>query len=527
MMSGHVRPKKATLKSFMYLKTIRHHPVQFPSKVKVAGEMGSARPLAPLLRSQRPRMRVCLNVSKCCQRSVWAEVWYKKWRLSSKRIGQAPGVLPFYCLGLPDIAAFWQHGIFCRGQIRFGSCIQAMRCIVPCDGQPHRLVPFKAVPKSSWTSSNSALVLGLSIGTCHGVVKRFCPILWQSRRTRCHCRHAQVDAGPEQLAEAGRNCPSCHRPRRVCLCDALPNELVETRTQIVLFTHPKELKRSLCTGPLLELSLKKMIKFVGKEFPDPEDDPKLHEQLNQGGRRCFLMYPGPHASEVAEISSVSPITLILIDARWQQARIMLNRSEWLQALPRVTLPHQQSGYIWRQQPAPGCISTLEAVSEALSHLEDEGAQIKSSLLRPFERMVELQCQFTPNAKDKNADLGLSTGVAKETANPLWNRSRRRKRRRRNWGLGWYDNGKRPLHILPSLSSFPRNRWPGWAKALLVRRVTGQSLDAFKNAVFPICSMLGETWLWRRLKRSCEPWTKKDPNTSKQRTTSHRFVFPSK
>lgn len=67
MMSGHVRPKKSTLKSFMYLKTIRHHPVQFPFKVKVAGEMGSARPLAPLLRSQRPRMRVCLNVSKCCQ----------------------------------------------------------------------------------------------------------------------------------------------------------------------------------------------------------------------------------------------------------------------------------------------------------------------------------------------------------------------------------------------------------------------------------------------------------------------------
>ena len=309
-----------------------------------------------------------------------------------------------------------------------------MRCVVPPDGQPRRLVPCKAVPKSSWTSSNSLpLVLGLSIGTCRGVVKRFCPILWQSRGTRCHCRHAQVDA--EQLAEAGRNCPSCHRPRRVCLCDALPNELVETRTQIVLFTHPKELKRSLCTGPLLELSLKKMIKFVGKEFPDPEDHPKLHEQLNQGGRRCFLMYPGPHASEVSEISSVQPITLILIDARWQQARIMLNRSEWLQALPRVTLPHQQSGYIWRQQPAPGCISTLEAVSEALSHLEDEGAQVKSSLLRPFERMVELQCQFTPNAKDKNADLGLSTGVAKETANPLWNRSRRRKRRRRNLGLG--------------------------------------------------------------------------------------------
>ena len=227
-----------------------------------------------------------------------------------------------------------------------------------------------------------------------------------------------------------RNCPKCLRPRRVCLCETLP-EVIETSTQIVLFTHPKELKRSLCTGPLLELCLKRVIKFVGKEFPDPEENPSLHEQLCQGGRQCFLLYPGPEALDVSEIAvTVSPVTLILIDARWQQARIMLNRSSWLQELPRLSLPHQQSGYIWRQQPAAGCISTLEAVSEALKVLEgNEGARIKSLLLRPFEKMVQLQCQFTPNATDKNADLGLPLGVAKENANPLWNRSRRRKRRR--------------------------------------------------------------------------------------------------
>lgn len=231
-----------------------------------------------------------------------------------------------------------------------------------------------------------------------------------------------VDAVPN------RNCPNCLRPRKVCLCEALP-EVVETDTQVVLFTHPKEVKRSLCTGPLLELCLKRIIKFVGKEFPDPEDNPALHEQLCQGGRPCFLLYPGPEASDVADIASKSPVTLILIDARWRQARIMLNRSTWLQALPRVSLPHKQSGYIWRQQPASGCVSTLEAVSEALNFLEGDGARIKSLLLRPFEKMVQLQCQFTPNAKDKNANLGLPMSGEKENANPLWDRSRRRKRRR--------------------------------------------------------------------------------------------------
>lgn len=238
----------------------------------------------------------------------------------------------------------------------------------------------------------------------------------------------------------GRNCPSCGRPRRVCLCDALPEGPMDTRTQVVLFTHPKEVKRSLGTAPLLQLCLKRTIKLVGKVFPDPEENPSLHEQLRLGGRQCFLLYPGPTAVQVAEIStSPVPKTLILIDARWEQSRIMLNRSDWLQNLPRITLgTQQQSRYIWRRQPAPGCISTLEAAAEALHFLEGQGAlsapgapsDIKSALLAPFEKMVQLQCQFTPDARDKNADLQQLGGLANENANPLWNRRRKWKRRRR-------------------------------------------------------------------------------------------------
>ena len=279
--------------------------------------------------------------------------------------------------------------------------------------------------------------LAATVSLCLGIR---CKVPEKSRR--CVGQGSVADLQPEAVEHLGqaadavpkRNCPNCLRPQRVCLCEALP-EVVETDTQVVLFTHPKELKRSLCTGPLLELCLKKIIKFVGKDFPDPEDDPALHEQLCQGGRPCFLLYPGPEASAVAEIASKTPVTLIVIDARWRQAQIMLNRSTWLQALPRLSLPHKESGYIWRQQPASGCVSTLEAISEALNFLEgNDGARIKSLLLRPFEKMVQLQCQFTPNAKDKNANLGLSMSVEKENANPFWNRSRRRKRRQKKESL---------------------------------------------------------------------------------------------
>lgn len=305
-------------------------------------------------------------------------------------------------------------------------------CIVP------KCAPLLGVPKPVFCTVRpgtphcppKSVAVGLFLGKwCRNWCRNFCGRS-ESRSRGSASRRAQCLALPaEPDLPCGRNCPKCRRPRRVCLCKAIPEAPQETSTQVVLFTHPKELKRSLCTGPLLELCLKRIIKMVGKVFPDPEEDPALHAQLSEGERQCFLMYPGPETLDVSEIAArPSPVTLILIDARWQQARIMLNRSTWLQGLPRVSLPHQQSGYIWRQQPAPGFVSTLEAVSEALNFLEgDEGAQIKASLLRPFEKMVQLQCQFTPNAKDKNANLGLPAGVAKENANPLWNRSRRRKR----------------------------------------------------------------------------------------------------
>ncbi|CAJ1437300.1 unnamed protein product [Effrenium voratum] len=226
-----------------------------------------------------------------------------------------------------------------------------------------------------------------------------------------------------QGEHSSKRCPRCARPWRVCLCGALPAAQLESRTQITLFTHPKEAKRALGTGPLLQLCLKRVVKLVAKEFPDPEKDPNFHQQLKA---QPLLLYPGRDAVELSRTET--PLSLILIDARWDQARIMLNRSEWLKRLPRATIPFQQSGYMWRRQPAPGCVSTLEAAAEALRILEPHGQQLKSALLQPFQKMVQLQCQFMPKAEDKNADLGTAqSGPANENASRLWTRSRRRRR----------------------------------------------------------------------------------------------------
>lgn len=214
---------------------------------------------------------------------------------------------------------------------------------------------------------------------------------------------------------------------------------MDTRSLIVLLIHPKEVQRSLGTAPLLQLCLRNMILKVGEKFPEPDEDPEFHEQLHAGGRRCFLVCPGPGAEELrppalqptapttpgcmeacwsmlrrrpgaAGASSGStdpPRTLIFIDGRWKQAKTMVNRSIWLrEQTPRVVLcPAEQSGYMFRKQPAEGCLSTLEAVAEALLALEGQrGPTLKAALLAPFRRMVEVQCGFIPEVLDKNERL---------------------------------------------------------------------------------------------------------------------------
>jgi len=231
--------------------------------------------------------------------------------------------------------------------------------------------------------------------------------------------HAEEEAKADR--GLGRSvCGGCDRPERICLCSALPADRpLDSRSRVVLFIHPKEVQRKLGTAPLLKLCLRNLIIYEAERFPEPEEDAALHQALCEGGRECVLVCPGPNAEElvapqVSEEGVVTsdaelgpPKTLIFVDGRWPQAKAMVNRSTWLrESLRRVVLvPTEQSGYRFRKQPEQGCLSTLEAVAEALLALEGaRGPALKTALVTPFERMVDLQCSFIPEAGDKNARL---------------------------------------------------------------------------------------------------------------------------
>ncbi|CAE8674331.1 unnamed protein product, partial [Polarella glacialis] len=214
-------------------------------------------------------------------------------------------------------------------------------------------------------------------------------------------------------------CKDCDRPSNICLCSSLPVDgPLETRTRIVMFIHPKEVKRALGTAPLVQLCLRDVVMREGEIFPDPAADPNFHAQLTAGGRQVVLVCPGPDAEELTPLppegpgsdepllDSAPPRTLIFVDGRWPQAKAMVFNSPWLKEIPRVVLrPTAQSGYVFRQQPGEGCLSTIEAVAEALLALEGQrGPALKEALLRTFRQMVQHQVDRIPDIFDKNANF---------------------------------------------------------------------------------------------------------------------------
>ncbi|CAE7214475.1 ABC1K1, partial [Symbiodinium sp. CCMP2456] len=323
--------------------------------------------------------------------------------------------------------------------------------------------------KPSWQKGRPASTFAL-------FVARVCPVfsslLWrrwrpgnclQAARLRAMAvRCQESEPGPNGILPS--KCERCNR--KLCLCAALPQRRLDTKTRVVLFTHPKEKRRALGSGPLLQLCLSNITEFVGKEFPDPLEDSALHDKLVEAGRQPVLVYPGPKAVELVPgcqtEAFTSPVTLIFIDARWDQARIMLNRSAWLQGLPRLRLRRLRSRYRFRRQPEPGCLSTLEAAAEALQALEPGTSGLREALLAPFEEMIRLQSQFLPDQQDKNPIGGLflegeGLEAAKENAHPSWNRRRKRRHRRRMMNAG-HSQGEDPSAALTSQASSTFGFW---------------------------------------------------------------------
>jgi len=193
-----------------------------------------------------------------------------------------------------------------------------------------------------------------------------------------------------------RLCLRCLRSATVCYCaDIRP---VRAPFEAVILQHPKERKNTIGTARLTALCLENARVIEGGEF---ERDPAVNAILDDPGRLCTVLFPGPGSCDVglhgwrsepfaalARAPALVPVVFI-IDGTWSQAKGMLRKSPRLAALPRISFPPgAPSTYRVRKQPNPVCLSTIEATHRLIRILEPRAPV--DHLLSHFDTLVEQQ-----------------------------------------------------------------------------------------------------------------------------------------
>lgn len=180
---------------------------------------------------------------------------------------------------------------------------------------------------------------------------------------------------------------------------------METRTRIVLLMHPKEFRHQKCTtGRLTCLNLANSEIIQGTGF---DDHARVRSLVEDPANLPVLLYPGPGAMDVhaggfsAAAAGGRRLVVFLIDATWHCAKTVVRESPSLMRLARLAIhPAAPSRFRIKRQPAPWCLSTLEAVHELLLALESEGLDAypdKTRLLAAFDAMQDFQIQQIANA----------------------------------------------------------------------------------------------------------------------------------
>lgn len=199
-------------------------------------------------------------------------------------------------------------------------------------------------------------------------------------------------------------CYRCFWPQPLCWCESLPR--ITTQTRFVFLMHPKEFKREKAgTGRLTHLSLPHSEIQVGVGF---DDHPGVQRIIHDPALFPVLLYPGDPALD-ATAGDLAPsrlgdriLTCFIVDATWACARKMVKLSPSLQRLPRLRFTASApSRWLIKQQPDPGCLSTLEAVHEVLLNLTAAGREAYGPpfpLLDVFARLqqIQLDCAADPD-----------------------------------------------------------------------------------------------------------------------------------
>jgi DTW domain-containing protein YfiP len=186
-------------------------------------------------------------------------------------------------------------------------------------------------------------------------------------------------------------CARCGRPVVVCYCPHVRE--VPTRTRVLILQHPREADVPINTARIARLCLPNSELIETVEADREPAVRALIARAAEGG--VGLLFPGDETADIHALGTApdGSRTLVVVDGTWWQASKVLRRSPGLASLPRYGLvPSAPSNYRIRREPSIECLSTLEALSEALAALEGPALDPRA-LLDPFDAMVEFQLAY--------------------------------------------------------------------------------------------------------------------------------------
>lgn len=167
-------------------------------------------------------------------------------------------------------------------------------------------------------------------------------------------------------------CIVCRMHLDLCVCDAAPR--LDLRTRLLLIMHRSETAKSTATGNLALMALANSELLVHGDGAAPLDLQELHHS----GRRILLLFPDAAATPLTPgfvARDPRPVTLVVPDGNWRQARKIRRRIPGLDRAEQVTLPPgPPTRYRLRAENRPGGLATFEAISRALAILETPDVQ---------------------------------------------------------------------------------------------------------------------------------------------------------
>jgi DTW domain-containing protein YfiP len=207
--------------------------------------------------------------------------------------------------------------------------------------------------------------------------------------------------GLADIAADAPDCPHCHKPPALCVCDAITP--LDNRIEVLILQHPQEQDRALGTARLTTLHFRHAALKVGLSWPSltkirgRPTDPQRWAILYLGSAKVAALAPD---REVVALNRKGELErdqegilgdiegVVLLDGNWSQAKALWWRNAWMLKCRRVILgPRRPSRYgKLRREPRRDGLSTIEAAATLVSRLEGR-PEIEAALMASFERLL--------------------------------------------------------------------------------------------------------------------------------------------